>query len=119
MVVLRAVHLLFAVLGLGTAGWLLVAGTERIRQLTSAMWVGFVGVVGSGIVMALPSGDGGTGASVNLLAGKVLLSLVLAGAMYWWLPDVGDRPEAEQRMPLLVLTGLWVVVLVLGVLMVF
>ena len=118
MVVFEFLHLVSGLVGLGSAVGLFLVEADRVGQLVSAMWVGLVGVLGTGVVLSLSGSGSMTGSATSLLFAKVVLSVALLGVMYWSLPEVGEAGIRTRRNRLALVAILWAILLVLGVFLV-
>lgn len=115
MVVFEIIHLLAGILGVATGVGLLGPWCGYDRQLVSGMWLSAAIVAGTGVVISLSSvGSGGPSGSGSLLA-KVVLTIGLLGGMYVTVGFGDEIDPQENRLPLLGITGLWVVLFGLGV----
>lgn len=117
MVVFELLHLASGLVGLGSSVGLFLVEADRVGQLTSAMWVGLVGVLGTGVVISLSGSGSITGSATTLLFGKVVLSVALLGLMYWSLADIDEGGVQTRRFRLGVVTIVWVILLVMGILL--
>lgn len=113
MVVLDLLHLVSAGAGIGGTLGLLAGGTERESQFSAMMWVGLVGVAGTGLVLALSGVGAGAAMYPMLLLGKVILTIVLGGITYVIIPP-GDTEPSADPVRLGGMVVLWVTLFWLG-----
>ncbi len=118
MAVFEMLHLLAGFLGVATGIGLLGPWDGDGRVLVTGMWVAAVVVAGTGVVISLASVGNGGSIGAELLLSKVVLTIGLFGGMYVTIGFGDEFVPRESRLPLLGLTGLWVVLFGLGVLLV-
>lgn len=114
MAVFSLLHLVGALVGIGVAVGLLRPGTDRVWQLSAAMWVSLVGVTGSGIVLTLSRVGTGVRLGSGVLFAKIIATLVLFSLMYASLTDVdaADPPLDTRRLGAILV--LWIVLFGMG-----